>query len=163
MKVVVIQQFINWIICLFCLITFRNICTWVFLKPLFCNFIQVLFLVNALFLTSSIFSFKQQNFYLITLFEYFLHHCLWTTFCRFRKFLARLKTKFTIFVKRNLQPLEYSLLRKSEINIQPFFTKIKAPPFFRHVFSNSIRLPRTIKRSESFDVFRASFITKWTS
>ena len=45
------------------------------------------------------------------LFEYFLHHCL-CTFCRFRKFLARLKTKCTIFVvaqKRNMLPFSMKL------------------------------------------------------
>ena len=45
-------------------------------------------------------------------------------------------------------------------NMLPFSTKIKALPFFCLVFSNSRRLPSTIKRSESFDVLRASFIAK---
>ena len=61
---------------------------------------------------------------MITLFEYFLDHCLWTIFCRFPKYLARLKTKFTIIVKRNLQPLQFSLLRKSEIRCH-FGPKLK--------------------------------------
>ena len=88
------------------------------------TFYTFYFLHFLLFTLFTFYTFYFLHFLLFTLFTfytfYFLHFTLFTQllldyFCSFWKFSARLKTKFTIFVKRNLQPLLSSLLRKSEI------------------------------------------------
>ena len=62
MKVVNQLLYVNRITCLFCLNTFRNTCTWVFLKWLIYYFYLSSFLVSTLYFTSSSFFASNETF-----------------------------------------------------------------------------------------------------